>query len=173
MDTGLTEIDLAQFTGRGLDRYADPFVVEALAQAGDLLELATRISDLPSADTLLGRMARRGVLAMAESLFEGNTFRDLRFTPFKSETIGSYTYSLAEGQISQGIPTGVAWFDLAVSRLLDEFDTSAGIVNASISVFDRPGDVEMIEGQASLIGPADTEHFSQGYRYGGSGAQPR
>ncbi len=173
METGLTEIDLAGFTGKSPDHYADPYVYEALEQASDLLELATRIDRLPPEGTLLYRIARRGVLAMAEAIFEGNQVRDLRFSPFKSETIGSYTYSLAEGSVLSGIPTGISWFDAAVDRMRLEAGASDTISNSSISAFDRPGDTGTANGRPILIGPADTENFTQGsYRYGAGGAHP-
>lgn len=160
MDTGLTEVDLSSFTGRGMDHYGSTFVQEALAQAGDLLELATGLTTLPAEDTLHGRLARRGVLAMADAIFEGNQYRDLKHSPFRSETIGSYNYQLAEGNVLAGIPTGISWFDLAVERLKNS--TIAAISNSSIEAFPRPGDTGSLNGSEVLIGPADTESFRQG-----------
>ncbi|MFA7264859.1 MAG: hypothetical protein WC054_00865 [Candidatus Nanopelagicales bacterium] len=167
MDTGLTEIDLSNFTGQSPEHYDRPFVMEALAQAGDLLELAlssVSITELPPANTLLGRTARRGVLAMAEAIFEGNNHRDMRFSPFKTENIGSYSYTLAEQNVLAGIPSGVSWFDVAVSKLLDAAADAftSTISNASISAFDRPGDIGWAGGRPILTGPADTENFRQG-----------
>lgn len=174
MDAGLTEIDLAGFTGKSLAHYNDPFVVEALLQAGDLLEIATRVSVLPPVTTLLGRTARRGVLAMAEALFEGNQHRDLRFSPFKTETIGSYNYTLAEGSVLAGIPTGISWFDVAVDRLRTEMGVDGAVIsNDAIAAFDRPGDTANLGGRPILIGPADTENFVQGPWTEGYGGQPR
>lgn len=163
MDPGLTEIDLSRMTGRPLEYFGDPFVYEALLQAGDLFEIATRRTEMPDVTTLAGRTAKRGVLAMAEALYEGNKARDLRFSPFKSETIGSYTYSLAEANVYAGIPTGISWFDLAVSQLT--IDLGTGVTNSAISAFDRPGDVVEMNGRGVLIGPADKEDFVQGPAY--------
>jgi hypothetical protein len=173
MDPGLTEIDLSNFTGKSPDHYADQFVYEALMQAGDLLELATRLSVLPSADTLLGRTARRGVLAMAEAIFEGNAHRDLRFSPFKNEVIGSYSYTLAEQSVLAGIPTGVSWFDVAVDRIVDALSQTTAISNSSVAAFDRPWDTTALDGRTVLVGPADVENFVQGPRAYGGGAQPQ
>lgn len=170
MDPGLTEVDLAQFTGKSPDHYSSSFVMEALQQAGDLFELATEVSTLPPENTLNGRIARRGILAMAEALFEGNAYRDLRMSPFKTETIGSYTYTLAEGNVLAGIPTGISWFDVAVSRLA--WDIGKGVTSTSISAFDRPGDVVVVDGRRVLVGPADTERFYQGRSQLDGGAQP-
>lgn len=171
METGLTEIDLANFTGRGADYYGgSSFVLEALAQAGDLLEIATGLSTLPPETSLYGRLARRGVLAMADAIFEGNKYRDLRHSPFRSETIGSYTYSLAEGNVLAGIPTGISWFDLAVDRLRGVLQP--GVSNSSIAAFPRPGDLGELEGSTVLIGPADTERFRQGWQHLAEGRLP-
>lgn len=164
MDTGLTEIDLSGFTGHDPARYGS-FVYEALEQAGDLFELATGLIALPVSG-LASRVARRGVLAMAEALFEGNAYREARFSPFRSETIGSYTYSLAEGSVLAGIPTGISWFDLAVDRLKVIAET---VSSRSISAFDRPGDVQQLEGRWILTGPADSDSFTQGPRDSGFG----
>lgn len=166
METGLTEIDLANFTGRSPDHYTDQYVMEALDQAADLFEIATRLTTFPTSG-LAGRLARRGVLAMADALFEALPYRDLKNSPFKSETIGSYTYSLAESSVLSGIPTRVAWFDLAVDRLAAY--VSATISNDSVAAFDRPGDLAAIDGRTILVGPADSEDFVQGpYRSGGA-----
>lgn len=166
----MTEIDLASYTGKSPAHYSDRFVMEALEQAGDLFEIATRLSELPPANTLNGRTARRGVLAMAEAIFEGNAYRDLRMSPFKSETIGSYTYSLAESNVLAGIPTGISWFDLAVDRLAVGIPS---ISNHSVAAFPRPGDVVTVDGQNVLIGPADTESFRQGGWTVDGSAQPQ
>lgn len=153
MDTGLTLVDLANFTGKD-STYYQRFVVEALIQAGDLFELATGLSELPDSG-LSSRLAQRGVLSMAEALYEGQDSRDLRFSPFRSETIGTYTYSLAQNAVAQGIPTGISWFDLAVAQLRVE----DSIVSDSIRAFDRRGDTAEVNGDKILIGPADTNNF--------------
>lgn len=162
MDSGLTEIDLSTFTGKGVEHYGSAYVLEALAQAGDLFELATGLLAFPADGTLSGRLARRGVLQMAEAIFEGNTYRDLRYSPFRSEQIGSYNYAMAEGNVLAGIPTGISWFDLAVERLKADVQS---ISNSSIAAFPRPGDLARMDGQDILVGPADTEEFRQGRRY--------
>lgn len=158
MDVGLTEIDMAQFTGKDPSEYGR-YLYEALEQAGDLLELATGLTSVPS-EGLVARIARRGILAMAEAIYEGNAFRDYRHSPFRSETIGSYTYSLAEGNVLAGIPTGISWFDVAVDRLTES--SVPTISSSSISAFDRKGDIETSGGRPILVGPADTERFRQG-----------
>lgn len=174
MDSGYTENELAEFTGKDIDYYDTSFVVEALLQAGDLFEIATRIPTLPDVATLNGRLAKRGILAMAEAIYEGNQYRDLRTSPFKSETIGSYTYLLAEASVLKGIPTGISWFDLAVDRLAwNTNDTAQSVSSTSVAAFDRPGDVRQIGKDYILIGPADTDKFTQGpKRYLGVGESP-
>jgi hypothetical protein len=156
MDTGLTLIDLAGFTGKETTYY-NRYVTEALEQASDLFELATALEEMPDPG-LNFRLAKRGILAMAEVLYEGQVVRDLRFSPFKTETIGSYNYSLAEAAVLQGIPTGISWFDLAVSRLRVGVST---IGSSKIHVFDRPGDfvTDTESTEVYLPGPADSNAF--------------
>lgn len=150
----LTAPDLAQFTGQD-EFYYGKYVNIAIQQATDLFTMATCLDELPDISTLDGRISRSAVLSMAEALYEGQAFRKLRFTPFQNETIGSYSYSLAQKNISSGIPTGIGWFDLAVDRLGICADT-ATITGSAVSVFDRPGDVRVgPDGSQYLIGPND------------------
>jgi hypothetical protein len=154
MDTGLTLIDLAAFTGKATTYY-ERYVTQSISQAEDLFEIATELTVLPESGLSL-RLAQRGVLSMAEALYEGQASRDLRFSPFRSETIGSYSYSLASSVVAQGIPTGISWFDLAVSELRQ----TPLVTSSSVRAFDRPGDYATdIHGNTYLVGPADTEYF--------------
>lgn len=170
MESGLTLIELASFSGRETTYY-DRFVAEAISQASDLFELATALTAMPGAGLDL-RIAQRGILAMAEMIYEGQKHRDLRFSPFRSESIGSYSYSLAEAAVLKGIPTGVSWFDLAVSRLKTGVST---IGNSSVHAFDRPGDLTEVDSETYLPGPADSDSYrgspvflsGGGYGYGG------
>lgn len=154
MESGLTLVDLAVFTGKPTNYY-DRFVAEAIEQAEDLLELATGVDIMPDVSTkIIYRVTKRGILAMAEALYEGQNTRDMRFSPYRSETIGSYSYSIASGQISEGVPTGIGWFDLATTQLRED-----PVAVSSIHVFDRPGDIKTVNGEEYLIGPADVENF--------------
>lgn len=169
MDTGLTVVELASFSGRATTYY-ERFAGEALVQASDLFELATALTEMPDGGLNL-RLAQRAILAMAETLYEGQPHRDLRFSPFRSEAIGSYTYSLAEAKVLQGIPSGVSWFDLAVSRLKVGVST---IGNSSIHAFDRPRDLTTysVDGQDNetyLPGPADSDTYRGSPVVSGSG----
>jgi hypothetical protein len=169
MDTGLTLVELASFSGRETNYYGR-FVAEAISQASDLFELATALTEMPEPGLNL-RLAQRGVLAMAEMLYEGQAVRDLRFSPYKTETIGSYSYSLAESAVLQGIPTGISWFDLAVSRLKVGVST---VGNSSIHAFDRPGDLIEVGSETYLPGPADSNSYkgSPSVLGGWSGTDP-
>jgi len=159
METGLTVDDLSGFTGQ-LSTYYDDYVIEALEQGGDLFELATELATLPESGLAL-RLARRAVLAMAEALYEGQQYRSLRFSPFRTQTIGSYSYALAEQSVLAGVPTKIAWFDMAV-RILGP----AAVVSTSVHAFDRPGDEITIDEGRYLAGPADTEKHLYNRPYG-------
>lgn len=150
MDSGLTLVDLAKFTGKDPNYYGR-FVIEAIEQGEDLFELASLREVMPD-KPIEFRLARRGILAMAEALYEGQPNRDIQFSPFRSETIGSYTYSTADSAIQHGIPTGVAWFDLSVERLRTQIPL---VDNVSIHAFDRPFDLVTVNGEKYLPGPAD------------------
>lgn len=157
MESNLVLADLADFTGRP-DSYYGVFVEVAIQQAEDLLEIATCLTSMPSGALAL-RLAERAVLSMAEAIYEGQQYRDLRFSPFRSENIGSYSYRLAEDSVLTGIPTGISWFDLAVSRLQV---CQEAVSNSSVNAFTRPGDYVAHDGELYLPGPADRDRHPYG-----------
>lgn len=147
---------LVDFTGNP-EGYYSAYVSIVLEQATDLFADATCLDELPAGaidgSTRDGRLAANAVYAMAEALYESAKYRRLRFTPFRSENMGSYSYALASRAVLDGIPTGVAWFDHAVSRLARCFGRD--VAWTSVAVFDRPGDERIIGGKRYLEGPAD------------------
>ncbi len=92
---------------------------DALQLATDLMALATGITEYPS-DPVLARVVRKGILDMAWYLTVQSDNKAEKFTPFTSETIGSYSYSKQMyTAVRKGADTGVDLFDLAVSYLLN------------------------------------------------------
>lgn len=110
-----TVAELAAFTGRESNTFSS-FAVEALAQATLLFYLATDLDYYPLDDNLL-RLAKYGILDMADNIYLSQPYQEASASPYQSETIGSYSYSKSIQAVRKGDATGVRWFDLAVNRL--------------------------------------------------------
>lgn len=113
---------------------------DVLQIATDLFQIATDIDDTPD-DPLQLRMYTLGVLAMAHALYVRFGDRDAIYSPFSSERLGSYSYSIREAR-SQGNPitTGVGFFDFVVNWFLglDEENAKRKIWSDSTKVFTDP-----------------------------------
>ena len=147
--------DLAAFTGEVGASY-EPFVQSALTQATVLYEFAACPAELPAADTKEGQLVRNAILAMADALYLGRGYRAAKATPFQSESIGSYSYSKAQQAVSNNLPTGVGWFDMAV-EYLGACATSKGTVIGSAKTFfeDDIAWHTHLDGRVHLLGPED------------------
>lgn len=135
--------------------YLDTYTPEALQQATDLMEIAISASytDSPASGLAL-RMYERGIYHMAEALTFSKTGRASAMSQFKSETIGSYSYSRMSQAALTGSPTGVSWFDAAVAYLTSLLDAEEPSTD-SISIFERDYTGVDSEGRRYVLGPAD------------------
>jgi hypothetical protein len=110
-----TVADLATFKGRDSNSFST-FASEALDQATLLFYLATGLENYPD-DVSLARLAKYGILDMADNIYLSQPYQEALASPYQSETIGSYSYSKTVKAIKKGDATGVTWFDMAVNRL--------------------------------------------------------
>lgn len=110
-----TITELATFTGRPGNSF-DQYVVEALAQATLLFQLATDLDTYPT-DPAMTKLAKNGIMDMADKIYLSQPYREASASPYQSETIGSYSYSKATNAVKKGDATGVLWFDMAVNKL--------------------------------------------------------
>lgn len=112
--------DLAQFSGRPDSSYPDPYSDQALMQAALLFRLATGLDATGWPDTAdMSELASLAILSLADSFILNQPYQASISTPFQSETIGSYSYSLKQVRtlVMAGQPTGIPWFDMAVQFL--------------------------------------------------------
>lgn len=135
--------DLSRYSGRPEASYPD-YADEAVTQSLLLFQLASTLSDFPST-RMAQDLARLGILAMADLLVLSQPHQAAMATPFQSETIGSYSYSKVQAKISAGQPTGVMWFDLAVSRLGSGIDNM--VSSEAITVFEHDHPSRVINGR--------------------------
>jgi hypothetical protein len=110
--------DLAEFSGRDSSEYTRAgYVSTAIAQATLLFKLGTCLGDNWPDDPTKAMLAKNAILAMADAIYLVQPFQAVLSNPFSSETIGSYSYSKVAGAVMGGLPTGIGWFDLALSQL--------------------------------------------------------
>lgn len=110
-----TVAELSAFTGRATVTFG-AFAVEALAQATLLFTLATELEFYPLDENLV-RLAKYGIMDMADKIYLSQPYQEATASPYQSETIGSYSYSKSVQAVKKGDATGVMWFDLAVNKL--------------------------------------------------------
>lgn len=110
-----TVADLATFKGRESNSFS-AFATEALDQATLLFYLATGIEEYPE-DVSLARLAKYGILDMADNIYLSQPYQEALASPYQSETIGSYSYSKTVKAVKKGDATGITWFDMAVNKL--------------------------------------------------------
>lgn len=109
--------DLDQFTLGASEVFDDDAKFMALQMAGDLLYIATGVTEDPTDEYTL-RILGWGLMDMAFKILITRENQTEIYGPYSSETIGSYSYSKqALSAIQQGLATGVEWFDLLVKLL--------------------------------------------------------
>lgn len=106
--------------------------------SADLMLLRTGMGvdgvEVPAVDSPLGRMVQNGILDMAGYLAKSFDDRSgTAYSPYSSETLGNYSYSLARVNtaLSNRTSTGVPLFDAAIAY----FD-SLGNPNSSAVSYD-------------------------------------
>lgn len=147
-----TVAELATFTGRASNTFGD-YAIEALAQATLLFYLATDLVDYPS-DSNLAKLAKNGIMALADQLYLSQPYQDALASPYQSESIGSYSYSKAVKAVKKGDATGIMWFDLAVNKL-KAGSASIG-ATGSIEGMEWDGLGTSDSGRAKIIGGSGT-----------------
>lgn len=162
---------LADFAGRTVEQLGD-YAPTALAKSALLFQLATDLTEYPTEDPN-ATLALNAVLEMADLDTLANAYREAMAKPFVSETIADYSYtkySKASASAKAGKPTGLVWWDLAISRLASK--TKPALTSDSTSVFEHDGRyVRTDTGQEAILGPAVSPCIppppQQVYIYGG------
>jgi hypothetical protein len=112
----VTHTELDAFSHGETSQFSIEQKAMSLTQASDLLYFATHYDETPD-DARLVRLVKAGIMDMAWSLLVRTENKTEIYSPFSSETIGSYSYSKAMSQVSSGLSTGIDWFDKAVMYL--------------------------------------------------------
>lgn len=138
--TEYTKDELAEFSGRPVESYTPYADDSAIPQALLLFKIGTCLAspdDLTDTEKQLVDMA---ILSMADSIYLSQPFAAAMASPFNSESIGSYSYSKTAKAVASGAPTGIMWFDLAVTQL-SVCDQLAGgdMAFGGIEVFEHLG----------------------------------
>lgn len=155
--------DLAAFSGQNESIYTD-YADTCLSQATLLFELASGLDEYPDAGTPDGDLASNAICEMADALYLRLPFRKVLGSPFSSESIGSYSYSKLAPLVAQGIPTGLGWFDMAITRLGVEGGTAGLLWGTSIAAFENDADIELNDlGHREFVGPEDIDRGGPGF----------
>jgi len=142
---------LAVFSGREEESYTD-FADQALIQATVLFQIASCLDTLPSNTASVEYdVCVNGILDMADRLYLGRQYATAKASPFSSETIGSYSYSKMSSQVSQGLPTGVGWFDLAIQNY-GVCDSGVTVSHSATTLFEDYG-ISEVDGRRVFLGP--------------------
>lgn len=144
--------ELATFTGRTSNTFGE-FAEEALAQATLLFYLATDLESYPE-NSQLEKLAKNGILEMADKLYLGQPYQEASASPYQSETIGSYSYTKLTAAVRKGDATGVMWFDLAVNKL--KSGRSSIGASGSIEGMEWDGVEVNSSGRTKIIGGSGT-----------------
>lgn len=155
-----TVADLATNSGRPQASYTG-YANQAIAEALLLFKIYTCLKDWPS-NTDDDQLAQYAVLSMADAFITSQPYALTMGSPFSSESIGSYSYSKAMKKLQAGLPTGLTWFDLAISQLgVCESGPNGGIAHGSMEVFERDGYFHTDStGKKRVLGPKDIEPIS-------------
>ena len=135
---------LADFTGRPLASFPDPFVTNSvIPQALLLFKIGTCLASPDDLTTDQKQLVDYAVLAMADDLHLKAPYAPAMATPFQHESIGSYSYALQRvlAKVQEKTKTGVAWFDLAIDQLSVCDDVNGSFAQGGIEVWEHDGRV--------------------------------
>lgn len=153
-----TIVDLAANSGRPEASYPSPYSTVAIAQALLLFKIYSCLKDWPD-DPTKADLAKCAVLEMADAFVISQPNALVLGGPFQSESIGSYSYSLASKRLQAGLPTGLSWFDLAIQQLgICESGPGHGVDSCATEVFENDEFfLVKADGSRRLLGPKDIE----------------
>lgn len=154
--------DLSSFSGRAVSEYVNSgYAATAIDQAFLLFKLGTCLNEWPDNPTM-SALAKTAIMSMADAIYLVQPFQKILSNPFSSETIGSYSYSKVAGAVMGGLPTGITWFDLAISKM-SVCDISDGIsMGGGIEVFENDGlfGLGQHSGNVEFLSPEDLNKLS-------------
>lgn len=153
-----TKQDLADFSGRDVVTYTAYAETSALPQATLLFKIGTCLADFPT-DPTQAALAKMAILSMADAIVLVQPYQTVIANPFSSETIGSYSYSKVASAVASGLPTGIAWFDLAIKELSvcdinDNIPSGGGVEVFEYDGLFAPG---VRKGNALFLSPRDID----------------
>ena len=129
---------LADFSGRPEASYTSYVTNSAVPQALLLFKIGTCLASPDDLNDVEKELVDMAIVAMADSIYLAQPFMAIAASPFNSETIGSDSYSKVAKAVAAGTPTGVMWFDLAVSQVSVCSELSGGdIMFGGVEVFEH------------------------------------
>lgn len=146
-----TAQDISVVTGNPVESYPD-FANEALLQATLLFKMGTCLADFPT-EPMDAQLARYAILHMADAIVQVQPFQEALYSPFSSESIGSYSYGKLARAAQAGLPTGVSWFDMALEQL--SVCSNEDVMSSGTEIFEFDGIFAPgVGGNNRLVSPA-------------------
>ena len=156
-----TVADLSAFSGRPQASYPPTFTnSSALPQATMLFKIGSCLTSVDHLDETQTELVRYAILSMADGIVLAQPFQSVLSNPFSSESIGSYSYSKVSGAIMAGLPTGIAWFDMAIQQLSVCDENGRGdFSSGGIEVFEYDGNFRpgRHPGNVDFLSPQDID----------------
>lgn len=130
--------DLAKFSGRPVGSYTSFATDSAIPQALLLFKIGTCLASPDALTEVEKELVDMAIITMADSIYLSQPFMAVAASPFNSETIGSYSYSKVAKMVAAGAPTGVMWFDLAITQVSICSELAGGdIMFGGVEVFEH------------------------------------
>lgn len=152
------EAEFALYTGQSSDSFTE-YAETAFGQSVLLFKLATGLIDsVPDSPSYVAELVSNALMSMTEYLYYRQKHAEVISSPYRSESLGSYSYTLMLAAIRAGEDTGVSWFDIAVVQLGVNEESGNYFTGGGIEVFE--GDGEFTTGYGAdrnirLLGPTD------------------
>lgn len=132
-----TKQSLADFSGRPVTSYTSYAEKSAIPQALLLFKIGTCLASPDGLSDDEQSLVDFAIAAMADAIYLSQPYQAAVASPFNSESIGSYSYSKVAKAVQAGQPTGVMWFDMAVSQLSVCYDSSGDFATGGVEVFEH------------------------------------
>ncbi len=133
---------LADFTGRPVASFPDPYVTNSvIPQATLLFKIGTCLASPDALTTDQKQLVDFAILSMADKIHLNAPYQPALSSPFQHESIGSYSYSFQKltSKVQKGEETGVMWFDLAIDQLSVCDEINGSFAQGGIEIYEHDG----------------------------------
>lgn len=160
--------ELADAVNRPVGQFTS-FASTALSRSALLFQIATGIDTWPGTEPETSLM-RDGICLMADAIYLESDNRERRAQPYQSQTLMSWSYTMAVKAVKKGQATGIDMFDLAVSELRGA--STSRIASGDTKLFEDDGVFVDSSGQRYVLTPGDVQVDPLGFFFRQDSAPP-